>query len=67
MNVGNALLDTNDRKLLRVPVLPVGTYTVDTDTTEGNFTFHVSPRIGAQRAFAGGLDGVTDLQACNQR
>jgi copper resistance protein C len=50
MNVGNALVDTNDRKLLRVPVkvLPAGTYTVkwhvlsvDTHTTEGNFTFHV--------------------------
>ena len=52
MNVGNALVDTNNRKLLRVPVrvLRVGTYTVkwpvlsvDTHTTEGNFTFHVSP------------------------
>jgi copper resistance protein C len=52
MNVGNVLVDTNDRKLLRVPVrvLRVGTYTVkwpvlsvDTHTTEGNFTFHVSP------------------------
>jgi copper resistance protein C len=52
MNVGNALVDTNDRKLLRVPVrvLPAGTYTVkwhvlsvDTHTTEGNFTFHVGP------------------------
>jgi copper resistance protein C len=52
MNAGNALVDTNDRKLLRVPVrvLPPGTYTVkwhvlsvDTHTTEGNFTFHVGP------------------------
>jgi copper resistance protein C len=52
MNVGNALVDTNDRKLLRVPVrvLPAGTYSVkwhvlsvDTHTTEGNFTFHVGP------------------------
>ena len=52
MNVGNALVDTNDRKLLRVPVkvLPAGTYmvkwhvlSVDTHTTEGNFTFHVAP------------------------
>jgi copper resistance protein C len=52
MNVGNALVDTNDRKLLRVPVkvLPAGTYTVkwhvlsvDTHTTDGNFTFHVGP------------------------
>jgi methionine-rich copper-binding protein CopC len=52
MNAGNAVVDTNDRKLLRVPVkvLPVGTYTVkwhvlsvDTHTTEGNFTFHVAP------------------------
>ena len=40
------------RKLLRVPVkaLPAGTYavkwhvlSVDTHTTEGNFTFHVAP------------------------
>jgi copper resistance protein C len=52
MNVGNALVDTNDRKLLRVPVrvLPAGTYTVkwhvlsvDTHTTDGNFTFRVGP------------------------
>jgi copper resistance protein C len=52
MNVGNALVDTKDRKLLRVPVrvLPAGTYTVkwhvlsvDTHTTDGNFTFHVGP------------------------
>ena len=52
MNAGNAVVDPNDRKLLRVPVkvLPAGTYTVkwhvlsvDTHTTEGNFTFHVAP------------------------
>jgi|SRR5712672_4723066 methionine-rich copper-binding protein CopC len=52
MNAGNAVVDANDRKLLRAPlkVLPAGTYTVkwhvlsvDTHTTEGNFTFHVSP------------------------
>jgi methionine-rich copper-binding protein CopC len=52
MNVSKASVDTNDRKLLHVPVkaLPAGTYTVrwhvlsvDTHTTEGNFTFHVSP------------------------
>ena len=52
MNAGTASVDTNDRKLLRVPVkvLPAGTYTVkwrvlpvDTHTTEGNFTFHVAP------------------------
>jgi hypothetical protein len=52
MNAGNALVDAKDRKLLRVPVraLPAGTYTVkwhvlsvDTHTTEGNFTFHVGP------------------------
>jgi len=52
MNAGNAVVDTNDRKLLRVPVkaLPAGTYTVkwhvlsvDTHTTEGNFTFNVAP------------------------
>ena len=52
MNAGNALVDTNDRKVLRVPLkaLPAGTYTVrwhvlsvDTHTTEGNFTFHVAP------------------------
>ena len=52
MNAGNAAVDKNDRKLLRVPVkvLPAGTYTVkwrvlsaDTHTTEGNFTFHVAP------------------------
>ncbi len=50
MNAGNALVDNNDRKLMRVPVrvLPPGTYTVkwhvlsvDTHTSEGNFTFHV--------------------------
>jgi copper resistance protein C len=52
MNAGKASVDTNDRKLLRVPlkVLPAGTYTVkwhvlsvDTHTTEGNFTFHIAP------------------------
>jgi len=52
MNAGKALVDASDRKLLRVPVkvLPAGTYTVkwrvlsvDTHTTEGNFTFHVAP------------------------
>jgi len=52
MNAGNALVDANDRKLLRAPlkVLPAGTYTVkwhvlsvDTHTTEGNFTFHIVP------------------------
>ena len=49
MNAGNAVVDG---KLMRVQVkaLPAGTYTVkwhvlsvDTHTTEGNFTFHVSP------------------------
>jgi methionine-rich copper-binding protein CopC len=52
MNAGSASVDASDRKLLRVPVkvLPAGTYTVkwhvlsvDTHTTEGNFTFHVAP------------------------
>jgi len=52
MNAGKAAVDPGDRKLLRVPLktLPAGTYTVkwhvlsvDTHTTEGNFTFHVSP------------------------
>ena len=52
MNAAKASVDANDRKLLRVPVkvLPAGTYTVkwrvlsvDTHTTEGNFTFHVAP------------------------
>jgi copper resistance protein C len=52
MNAGKASVDASDRKLLRVPVkaLPAGTYTVkwhvlsvDTHTTEGNFTFHVVP------------------------
>jgi len=52
MNSGNALVDTRDRKLMRVPVkvLPPGTYTVkwhvlsvDTHTTDGAFTFHVGP------------------------
>jgi methionine-rich copper-binding protein CopC len=49
MNAGNAIVDG---KLMRVLVkaLQAGTYTVkwhvlsvDTHTTEGNFTFHVSP------------------------
>jgi methionine-rich copper-binding protein CopC len=52
MNAGNAAVDAGDRKLLRVPVkaLSAGTYTVkwhvlsvDTHTTEGNFTFHIAP------------------------
>ena len=52
MNIGKAVVDGADRKLLRVSVkaLPAGTYTVkwhvlsvDTHTTEGNFTFQVSP------------------------
>jgi methionine-rich copper-binding protein CopC len=52
MNAGNALVASNDRKLLRVPVrtLPAGTYTVkwhvlsvDTHTTDGSFTFRVGP------------------------
>jgi methionine-rich copper-binding protein CopC len=52
MNAGKAAVDASDRKLLRVPVkaLSAGTYTVkwhvlsvDTHTTEGNFTFHVAP------------------------
>ena len=52
MEIGKASVDASDRKLLRVPVraLPAGTYTVkwralsvDTHTTEGNFTFHVGP------------------------
>jgi copper resistance protein C len=52
VDTGKASVDTADRKLLRVPVkvLPAGTYTVkwhvlsvDTHTTEGNFTFHVAP------------------------
>jgi copper resistance protein C len=52
MNAGNALVDNHDRKLMRVPVkvLPPGTYTVkwhvlsvDTHTSEGNFTFQVGP------------------------
>jgi copper resistance protein C len=52
MGAGKAVVDKNDRKLLSVPVkvLPAGTYTVkwrvlsvDTHTTEGNFTFHVAP------------------------
>jgi copper resistance protein C len=49
MNAGNVVVDG---KLMRVQVkaLPAGTYTVkwhvlsvDTHTTEGNFTFHVGP------------------------
>jgi len=52
MNAGRALVDSRDRKLLRVAVkaLPAGTYTVrwhvlsvDTHTTDGSFTFHVGP------------------------
>src|SRR5215470_18730078 len=52
VNAGNAVVDGSDRKLLRVPVkvLSPGTYTVkwhvlsvDTHTTEGNFTFRVGP------------------------
>jgi methionine-rich copper-binding protein CopC len=52
MNAGKASVDANDRKLLRVPVkvLPPESYmvkwhvlSVDTHTTEGNFTFHVGP------------------------
>jgi copper resistance protein C len=52
MNAGKAVVDGSDHKLLRVQVrtLPAGTYTVkwhvlsvDTHTTEGHFTFHVSP------------------------
>jgi methionine-rich copper-binding protein CopC len=52
VNTGRAAVDANDRKLLRVPVkaLPAGKYTVkwhvlsvDTHTTEGNFTFNVEP------------------------
>jgi methionine-rich copper-binding protein CopC len=52
MNAGRAVVDGSNRKLLRVPVkaLPPGSYTVrwrvlsvDTHTTEGNFTFNVGP------------------------
>jgi methionine-rich copper-binding protein CopC len=52
MNIGKASVDGNDRKLLRVAVkaMPPGTYTVkwhvlsvDTHTTDGNFTFRVGP------------------------
>jgi methionine-rich copper-binding protein CopC len=52
VNTGRATVDANDRKLLRVPVkaLPAGKYTVkwhvlsvDTHTTEGNFSFNVEP------------------------
>ena len=52
MNIGKASVDGADRRLLRVPVkaMPAGIYTVrwhvlsvDTHTTDGNFTFHVAP------------------------
>jgi copper resistance protein C len=52
VSTGRGAVDTSDRKLLRVPVkaLPAGKYTVkwhvlsvDTHTTEGNFTFNVEP------------------------
>jgi len=52
MNAGKAVVDASDCQLLRVPVkaLPAGNYkvkwhvlSVDTHTTEGNFTFHVAP------------------------
>jgi methionine-rich copper-binding protein CopC len=52
VNTGRAVVDANDRKLLSVPVkaLPAGKYTVkwhvlsvDTHTTEGNFSFNVEP------------------------
>jgi copper resistance protein C len=52
VSTGRAAVDGSDRKLLRVSVkaLPAGTYTVkwhvlsvDTHTTEGNFTFNVEP------------------------
>jgi methionine-rich copper-binding protein CopC len=52
VNTGRAAVDASDRKLLRVPVkaLAAGRYTVkwhvlsvDTHTTEGNFTFNVEP------------------------
>lgn len=49
VNAGNAVVDGKLMRVL-VKVLPAGTYTVkwhvlsaDTHTTEGNFTFHVSP------------------------
>jgi copper resistance protein C len=52
VNTGRASVDTSDHKLLRVTVkaLPAGKYTVkwhvlsvDTHTTEGDFTFNVEP------------------------
>ena len=52
VQTGKAVVDGSDRKLLRVQLktLPAGTYrvnwrvlSVDTHTTEGNFTFQVSP------------------------
>ena len=52
MNIGKASVDGRDRKLLRVAVkaMPPGAYTVkwhvlsvDTHTTDGNFTFRVGP------------------------
>jgi methionine-rich copper-binding protein CopC len=52
MNAGKALVDGNDRKLLRAAMktMPPGSYTVkwhvlsvDTHTTDGSFTFHVGP------------------------
>jgi methionine-rich copper-binding protein CopC len=52
VSTGHATVDASDRKLLSVPVkaLPAGKYTVkwhvlsvDTHTTEGNFTFNVEP------------------------
>jgi copper resistance protein C len=52
VNAGRAAVDASDRRVLRVPVkaLPAGTYTVkwhvlsvDTHTTDGNFTFNVEP------------------------
>jgi methionine-rich copper-binding protein CopC len=52
VSTGRGAVDASDRKLLRVPVkpLPAGKYTVkwhvlsvDTHTTEGNFTFNVEP------------------------
>jgi methionine-rich copper-binding protein CopC len=52
MNNGKASVDGADRKLLRVPVkaMPAGTYTVrwhvlsvDSHTSDGNFTFQVGP------------------------
>ena len=52
MQAGKAVVDSSDRKLLRIQLktLPAGTYrvnwrvlSVDTHTTEGNFTFQVGP------------------------